>query len=89
MPTIAGAALHHMSMSHQRYTTWASMMVYRMRAHEQCLNTSMEEAGKLYNRAFHSTSWAIRRSHATVVCIPLGGVCFGRWPKSAKIFPNG
>ena len=53
--TIGGATLHHMSMSHQRYIEWASMMVYRMRAHEQWLNRSMEEAARLYNRAFRST----------------------------------
>ena len=63
-----GATLHHMALSHQRYTTWASMMVYRMRAHEQWLNRSTEEAGILYDRAFQSTSRAIRHSHATLVC---------------------
>ena len=66
--TIRGATVHHMSLSHQRYTTWASMMVYRKRAHEQWLNKSMEEAGMLYNTAFQSTSRAIRHSHAMLVC---------------------
>ena len=66
--TIGGAILQHMSLSHQRYTTWASMMVYRMRAHEQLLNRSMEEVGRRYDRAFQSTSRAIRHSHAMLVC---------------------
>ena len=43
------------------------MMVYRMRAHEQWLNRSMEEASRLYDRAFQSTSRAIRHSHAMLV----------------------
>ena len=60
--------MHHMSLSHQRHTTWASVMVYRMRAHEQWLNRSMEEAGGLYDSAFQSTSRAIRHSHAMLVC---------------------
>ena len=68
VPTVRGATLHDMSMFHRRYTTWASMMVYRMRAHGQWLNRSMEEVGRLYDRAFHSTSWAICHSYATMLC---------------------
>ena len=47
---------------------WASMIVYCMRAHEQWLNMYMEEAGRLYARAIHSTSRAIRHSSVTMVC---------------------
>ena len=39
---------------------WASMMVYRMRAHEQWLNRCKEEGGKVDDGAFQSTSRAIR-----------------------------
>ena len=42
--TIGGASLHHASMSHQKYMTWASMMAYRMRAQQQWLRTCMGEA---------------------------------------------
>ena len=66
--TIAGATLHHMSMCHQKYATWAYMMVYRMRAHKQWLNRSMEEAGRLYHGVFQSTSRAIRNSYTAMVC---------------------
>ena len=54
--TIGGATLHHASMSHQKYMTWASMMAYRMRAHEQWLRTCMGEVERLYRAAFSSTS---------------------------------
>ena len=46
--TIGGATLHHASMSHHKYMTWASMMIYRIRAHEQWHHTCMTEAERLY-----------------------------------------
>eukprot|EP00670_Eutreptiella_braarudii_P009535 CAMPEP_0174311990 /NCGR_PEP_ID=MMETSP0810-20121108/4030_1 /TAXON_ID=73025 ORGANISM="Eutreptiella gymnastica-like, Strain CCMP1594" /NCGR_SAMPLE_ID=MMETSP0810 /ASSEMBLY_ACC=CAM_ASM_000659 /LENGTH=140 /DNA_ID=CAMNT_0015420311 /DNA_START=130 /DNA_END=552 /DNA_ORIENTATION=+ len=52
-------------MSHQKYMTWASMMAYRMRAHEQWLR--MGEAERLYRAAFSSTSRSIRSSYAALV----------------------
>ena len=55
-----------MSTSHQKYTAWASMTVYRLRAHEPWLNTSMEEAARLYDRG--STSRSICHSHAMMFC---------------------
>ena len=57
--TIGGATMHHASMSHQKYMTWASMMAYRMRAHEQWLRMCMGEAEHLYRAAFSSTSRSI------------------------------
>ena len=65
--TIGGATLHHASMSHLKYMTWASMMAYRMRAHEQWLRTCMGEAERLYRAAFSSTSRSIRSSYAELV----------------------
>ena len=65
--TIGGATLHHASMSHQKYMTWASMMAYRMRAHEQWLRTCMGEAERLYRAACSNTSRSIRSSYAALV----------------------
>ena len=87
--TIGGVTLHHMSMSHQRYTAWASMMVYRMRAHEQWLNRSMEEAARLNDRASRSTSWCICHSHALMVCIHHQEAYTSAGDQKRHIFPNG
>ena len=65
--TIGGATLHHASMSHQKYMTWASMMIYRIRAHEQWLHTCMTEAERLYRATFSSTSQSIRASYVELI----------------------
>ena len=57
--TMGGATMHHASMSHQKYMTWASMMIYPIRAHEQWLHTCMTEAGRLYRATFSGTSRSI------------------------------
>ena len=58
--TIGGATLHHASMSHQKCMTWASMTIYRIRAHEQWLHTCMTEAKRLSRATFSGTSRSIR-----------------------------
>ena len=64
------------------------MMVYRMRAHEQWLNRSKEEAGRLYDRAFQSTSRAIRHSHAMLVCSRLNEAYASASAHKRQIFPQ-
>ena len=61
--TIGGATLHHASMSHQKYMTRASMMIYRIRAHEQWLHICMTVAERLYRATFSGTSRSIRASY--------------------------
>ena len=58
--TIAGATLHMISMSHQKYATWATMVVYCMRGHEQRLRTSMASVQDLYIASFRRTTRLIR-----------------------------
>ena len=87
--TIEAAILHHMSLSHHGHTMWSSMMVYRMRAHEYWLSTPMEQTGRLYDRAFHTTSRTIRHWHATLVSPRLNEPCASAVPKNTTSFPNG
>ena len=65
--TIGGATLHHASMSHQKYMTWASMMIYRIRAHEQWLHTCMTEAERLYRATLSGTCRSIRASYVELI----------------------
>ena len=65
--TIRGATVHHASMSHQKYMTWSSMMIYRIRAHEQWLHTCMTEAERLYRATFSGTSQSIRASYVELI----------------------
>ena len=65
--TIGGATLHHASMSHQKYMTWASMMIYRIRAYEQWLHTCMTEVERLYRATFSGTSRSIRASYVELI----------------------
>ena len=65
--TIGGATLHHASISHQKYMTWASMMIYCILAHEQWLHTCMTEAARLYRATFSGTSRSIRASYVELI----------------------
>ena len=68
--TTRGATLHHVSLSHQMCTTWASIMVYHMRAHEQWLTRSKEEAGR-YDRAFQTKDPATEAPPLIVSTCPI------------------